>query len=80
MEYKCVTYINKEQTENTAVRCVWNSLLIRFIPENIGADSICRREFIDVLYNSQPQIPKAIVAIYSTYAYIPKSSNFHALC
>ena len=72
---------------NTIIRCVRQSLKIKFVPENIGPRSISRREFIEqhvtefsnVLYNSEPHIPRTIVAIDSTYAYIPKSSNFQAL-
>lgn len=36
-------------------------------------------EFANVLYNPEPENPKAIVIIDSTYAYIHKSMNFRTL-
>lgn len=59
----------------------------RFLLENIGPRSITRQDFIarhvtefsNTSYNPQPNEPKAIVVIDSTYAYIHKSSHFCVL-
>ena len=66
---------------------VRNSLMERFVPENIGFNCITREDFItqhvspfhNELYNSTPNIPKAIVVMDATYAYLHKAKNFQTL-
>ncbi|XP_018365999.1 PREDICTED: uncharacterized protein LOC108765508 [Trachymyrmex cornetzi] len=75
------------QTVSSVVAYVRTSLLQRFVPTNIGPESITRQEFImqhvtafaNELYNPQPEEPRAIAVIDSTYAYIHKSNNFRVL-
>lgn len=66
------------------VNSVRQSLLQRFIPENIGSPSIDMEYFIaphinslsNQLKSNQPEQRKAILYIDGTYCYIPKSRNF----
>lgn len=75
------------QTVSSVVAYVRASLLQRFVPTNIGPESIRRREFImqhvtefaNKLYNPQPEEPRVVAVIDSTYAYIHKSKNFRVL-
>lgn len=75
------------QNVSSIVDLVKLSLLQRFVPGNIGPESITRQQFIDQhvtdfsneLYNPQPAERKAIVVIDGTYAYIHQSSNFRVL-
>ncbi|XP_066600076.1 uncharacterized protein [Prorops nasuta] len=75
------------QTVSYIVSNVRTSLLQRFVPANIGPESITRQEFItqhvsefaNEIYNPQPREPKVVAVIDSTYAYIHKSSNFRVL-
>jgi hypothetical protein len=63
------------------------SLLVRFVPENLGYGHITRDNFIaqhvsdfaNQLYNHEPNIPRAIAYIDGTYAKIPKSANFQIM-
>lgn len=62
-------------------------LMIRFVPQNIGLNSITREqyiqqhvtEFANTLYNEEENVRKVIACINGTYSYIEKSSNFQAL-
>lgn len=75
------------QTVSLAISKVRQSLLKRFVPDNIGFQAITREEYImrhitpfaNELYNPQPDIPKVIAYIDGTYSYIHKSSNFRVL-
>lgn len=75
------------QNVSSIIDYVRSSLLLRFVPENIGPQSITREQFVDqhvtefanALYNPEPAERRAIAVIDSTYAYIHKSSNFRVL-
>ena len=72
---------------STVIATVRKSLMIDFVPDNIGFDSITREYYIEnhvtpfanQLYNENPNIPRVIAYIDGSYCYIPKSSNFRAL-
>lgn len=78
---------SSRQAVSMAVYLVRNSLLIRFVPDNLGVHAITRDEFIDnhvtpfanELYNDEPDQRKAILLIDSTSTDIHKSSNFQIL-
>lgn len=84
---KVIFNYNSRQNVSTVIDYVRRALAQRFVLENIGPRSITRQDFIarhvtefsNTLYNSQPNEPKAIVVIDSTYAYIHKSSHFRVL-
>ncbi|XP_077275553.1 uncharacterized protein LOC143904609 [Temnothorax americanus] len=90
-EFQCIAPINKQQFEELFTYCdpvLQNGKLrYRFVPTNIGPESITRQEFImqhvtefaNELYNPQPEEPRAVAVIDSTYAYIHKSNNFRVL-
>lgn len=75
------------QTASLIISNVRISLLRRFVPTNIGFNSITRENYIhrhvspytNQLYNPSPNDPKAIVYIDCTYNKIEKSSNFRVL-
>ena len=66
---------------------VRTSMMMRFVPENIGLQAITRAEYIaqhvtpfaNALYNDNPDEPKAIAIVDGTYSYIEKSGNYRAL-
>lgn len=72
------------QAVSLAISTVRQSLMIRFVPENIGVASItCEAyinnhvtEFANTLYNPDPANTILIAYIDGTYSYIEKSSNF----
>lgn len=78
---------NNRQATSLAVAKVRNSLMLRFVPENIGLNAMTRQqyirqhvtEFANILYNPQPNNPVAITYVDGTYTYCHKSSNFQAL-
>lgn len=84
---KIIFDYSNRQTVSSVVTYVRTSLLQRFVPTNIGPKSITRQEFImqhvtefaNELYNPQPEEPRAVAVIDSTYAYIHKSNNFRVL-
>ena len=59
---------------------VRQSLMLRFVPENIGFNHSQREdyinfqvsEFVDILYNENPEMPKALVFVDGTYFYVQK--------
>lgn len=75
------------QAVSLIIMKVRKSLMLRFVPQNIGLNAITREEYIqrhvtafaNVLYNDDPDTPKAIAFVDGTYCYIEKSSNFQAL-
>lgn len=75
------------QSASLAVGNVRKSLMLRFVPKNIGFGAIKRTDFIDqhvpsyanILYNSSPEIRKAITYVDGTYTMISKSTNFEVL-
>lgn len=79
-------YTNR-QSASLAVATVRNSLMQRFVPANLGLDAITREQYIErhvlefpnILYNSEPDVPRVIAVVDGTYSYIPKSTNFRAL-
>lgn len=78
---------SSRQATSMAISTVRQSLMQRFVPENIGLNSITKEnyiarhipEFVNELYNANPNISRVIGAIDGTYSYIPKSSNFRTL-
>ncbi|XP_024884657.1 uncharacterized protein LOC112462835 [Temnothorax curvispinosus] len=84
---KVIFDYGSKQNVSTVIDYVRRALAQRFVSENIGPRSITRQDFIarhvtefsNILYNPQPNEPKAIVVIDSTYAYIHKSSHFRVL-
>lgn len=78
---------SSRQAVSLAFTLVRKSLMQRFVPTNIGFNAITRESYIErhvtdfanVLYNPEPQIPRAITFIDGTYSYIQKSSNFRVL-
>ncbi|XP_025264350.1 uncharacterized protein LOC112637886 [Camponotus floridanus] len=78
---------SSRQATSMAISTVRQSLMQRFVPENIGLNSVTREnyiarhvpEFVNELYNANPNIPRVIAAIDGTYSYIPKCSNFRTL-
>lgn len=84
---KIIFNYTTRQCVSSVVSTVRLSLLQRFVPNNIGLESINRQEFIrqhvreftNELYNPEPDEPKAIMVIDSTYALIHKSMNFRIL-
>lgn len=78
---------SSRQATSLAVAKVRESLMARFVPENIGLGAITREQYIrdhvtdfaNILYNPQPNNRMAIVYIDGTYSYCHKSSNFRAL-
>lgn len=84
---KVIFRYSSRQQVSMVIATVRKSLLIRFVPENIGVNCITREayinrhvtEFTNHLYNPQPENPVAIAYIDGTYTYIAKSSNFQAL-
>lgn len=84
---KTIFDYSSRQNVSSVIDLVRLSLLERFVPDNIGPQSINRQQFINQhvtdfaneLYNPEPAERKAIVAIDTTYSYIHKSSNFRVL-
>ncbi|KAJ8916939.1 hypothetical protein NQ315_013411 [Exocentrus adspersus] len=84
---KIIFDYHSRQTVSSVVACVRTSLLERFVPTNIGLQSITRENFIEQhvtefaneLYNPRPAEPKVIAVIDSTYAYVHKSKSFRVL-
>ncbi|XP_058796541.1 uncharacterized protein LOC131667246 [Phymastichus coffea] len=78
---------SSRQNVSSIIDYVKSSLLLRFVPENIGPGSITREQFVhqhitefaNELYNPEPAERREIAVIDSTYAYIYKSSNFRML-
>lgn len=75
------------QAVSMAIANVRRSLMVRFVPQNVGFQAITRQEYIErhvtpfanELYNPDPQTPRVIAVVDGTYSYIDKSSNFRAL-
>uniref|UniRef100_A0ABD2W2I2 DDE Tnp4 domain-containing protein n=1 Tax=Trichogramma kaykai TaxID=54128 RepID=A0ABD2W2I2_9HYME len=69
------------------VEAVRQSLLLRFVPENIGLNAITRQNYIqrhvtafsNRLYNDDPQVQVVILYIDGTNSYCHKSTNFRSL-
>ena len=78
---------NSRRHTSLAVAAVRESLMLRFVPENIGLNAITREQYIhqhvtdfsNVLYNPNPNNPVAISYVDGMYSYCFKSSNFRAL-
>lgn len=78
---------SSRQAVSMAISIVRRSLMLRFVPQNIGLNSITRSEFcethvtefVNELYNNEPNIPKAIVIVDGTYSYIEKSGHYKCL-
>ncbi|CAB0030858.1 unnamed protein product [Trichogramma brassicae] len=87
-EFLCLLFQqNSRRDVSLTIAAVRQSLMMRFVPENIGINAITRRqyiqnhvtEFANGLYNRQPDVPVAIAYVDGTYNYCHKSSNFRAL-
>lgn len=84
---KLIFCYSTRQSVSLAISKVRQSLLMRFVPQNIGLNAIGRQayienhvtEFTNQLYNTDPPNRVPIVYIDGTYAYIEKSSNFQTL-
>lgn len=84
---KIIFDYSSRRTVSSVMAYIRASLLQRFVLTNIGPESIRRQEFImqhvtefaNKLYNPQPEEPKVVAVIDSTYAYIHKSKNFRVL-
>ncbi|KAJ8671549.1 hypothetical protein QAD02_002808 [Eretmocerus hayati] len=71
---------------STVIATVRRSLMQRFVPENLGLDSMTRAEFIarhvnefeNRLYNPTPERPRVILYRDGTYVEVETSSNFSA--
>lgn len=80
-------HYSSRQATSLAISTVRQSLMIRFVNENIGFGAITREDYIErhvtlfsnQLYNNTPQNPKVIVYNDCTYLYIEKSACFKAL-
>lgn len=78
---------SSRQAVSMTIATVRQSLMQRFVPDNIGLNAITREQYIqrhvtpfsNELYNPEPQEPRVIAYIDGTYVYIPKSSNFRSL-
>ena len=78
---------NSRRDTSLAVAAIRQSLMLRFVPENIGLNAITRdqyirehvTEFANVLYNPRPNNRVAITYIDGTYSYCHKSNNFRVL-
>ncbi|XP_018372832.1 PREDICTED: uncharacterized protein LOC108767426 [Trachymyrmex cornetzi] len=78
---------SSRQVVSYVIDKVRKSLLLRFVKENIGFQSITRdayiqqhvTDFANVLYNLDPNVPEAIGYVDGTYSYIEESSNFRVL-
>lgn len=72
------------QSTSLAVAMVRQSLMMRFVPENLGLTAITREQYINQhvipfanhLYNAVPQRPLAITILDGTYTFCHKSKNF----
>lgn len=84
---KVLFQYSSRQAVSLAISKVRQSLVNRFVPDNIGFQAITREEYImrhvtpfaNELYNSELAIPKVIAYIDGTYSYTHKSSNFRVL-
>lgn len=84
---KVIFNYSTRQNASLAISKVRSSLMVRFVPENIGLIAINRQQFIERhvtpfanrLYNPNPEQPKAIVYVDGTYCEIQKSKNFQVL-
>lgn len=84
---KVIFRYTSRQAVSLVITTVRRSLMVRFVPLNIGLNSITREQYIqrhvtdfaNELYNSNRDLRVAIAYIDGTYAYIQKSSNFRAL-
>lgn len=78
---------NTRQSISLLITTVRQSLMQRFVAENIGITAINQQEFIhkhvtpfaNELYNDNPDEPKSIVIVDGTYSYIEKSGNYRSL-
>ena len=84
---KLIFNYSSRQAVSLAISLVRRSLMLRFVPENIGLNAITREQcveqhvtdFANTLYNEDVNNRKIIVNIDGTYCYVEKSSNFQAL-
>lgn len=84
---KVIFNYSTRQNASLAITKVRLSLMMRFVPGNIGLGAINREQFIERhvtpfanrLYNPIPEEPKAIVYVDGTYCEIHKSKNFQVL-
>ncbi|XP_043476347.1 uncharacterized protein LOC122507609 [Leptopilina heterotoma] len=75
------------QSVSLAIATVRQSLMLQFVPQNIGFHAITPNQYIEEhvtefaneLYNPDPNNPKVISVIDGTYVYCEKSSNFRTL-
>lgn len=83
---KVIFNYSSRQSVSLTIRNVRTSLMLRFVPQNIGLNAITRDEYIqrhvtefaNALYNDE-DVQKVIAFIDGTYSYVEKFSNFQAL-
>lgn len=81
---KVIFIYNSREVVSSIINLVRKSLLLRFVPQNIGFQAITRQtyierhvtEFANELYNPEPLTPQAIAVVDATYSYVQKSSCF----
>lgn len=84
---KVIFDYSSRQAVSSIITLVRQSLMQRFVPQNIGFGAIPRNDYIanhvtpfaNELYNPQPEIPRAIVCNDCTYLDIERSSCFQVL-
>lgn len=75
------------QAVSLAVSVVRRSLMMRFVPGNLGFQALTRQEYIqnhvtefaNQLYNPTPNVPQVIAFMDGTYAFTEKNSNHRVL-
>lgn len=84
---KSLMHFSSRQAVSLAITTVRKSLMIRFVPDNLGINSNEARDreqfiqqhvtpFANELYNPEPNDPKAILYPDCTYLKVPRSRNF----
>lgn len=84
---KVIFKYSNRQAVSLAISLVRKSLMLQFVPNNIGLYSITREDYIrnyvtpfsNVLYNPNLNESKAILIVDASYSYMEKSSNFKTL-
>ena len=85
--FNVIFRFSSRQAVSLSIATVRRSLMLSFVPHNIGLNAITREQYIERhvtdfanrLFNPSPYDPVANADIDGTYVYIHKSSNFRAL-
>lgn len=81
---KVIFNYRKRQAVSLANDRLRQSLMLRFVPSNIGFNAIKRQQYVNmhvtefgnVLYNPDIAIPTVIACVDGTYCYVEKTNNF----